>query len=98
MADKPALILHPIDAVGRTSLYNMVLFALSVIVGGIFLASPRIRHFMPFGSFTRSGIAREDLPVARECAEQSRTTPVKQFLVVVLPDGKIVTPKLAERM
>jgi hypothetical protein len=75
----------------------MVLFLLSVIVAAI-VAIPRIRHHIPFGSFTRSGIAREDISTARKAAEQSRIAgPMKKFLVVVLPDGKIVTPRVADQ-
>jgi hypothetical protein len=45
-----------------------------------------------------SGIARKDLAVGKECAEQPTITgTTKQFLVVVLPDGKVVNPLGSER-
>ena len=88
--------MHPIGAVGRTILYNMVLILLSVIFAAIIAAISMIRHRIVFGSSTRAEIAREN---AKELAEQSRVTgPIKQFLVVVLPDGKVVNPRLAEQL
>jgi hypothetical protein len=84
--------MHPIGAVGRTNLYNMVLILLSAV----FAAISMIRHHIAFGSSTRVEIAREN---AKELAEQSRLTgPIKRFLVVVLPDGKVVNPRLAEQL
>jgi hypothetical protein len=88
------MIMHPIGAVKRTSLYNMVLFLTSVIVAAIVVAISMIRHLIAFGSSTRAEIAREN---AKELAEQSRVTgPMKQFLVVVLPDGRVVNPRVAD--
>ena len=90
-----AVILHPIGAVGRTTGYNMDLFLLSVIVAALLFALPIVRRRISFGSSTRSGIAREHIAMAREGAEQTRiTTPMKQFLVVVLPDGRVIGPTL----
>jgi hypothetical protein len=67
----------------------MVLILLSIIVAAIAVAISMIHS--SFGSLAGSGVAREDIAVARE---QSRTTsPVKQFLVVVLPDGQVVNPR-----
>jgi hypothetical protein len=46
------------------------------------------------GSLTGSGIAKES--ILREGAEQSAIAdPTKQFLVVVLPDGRIVALRVA---
>jgi hypothetical protein len=42
-------------------------------------------------------MAREEFPVASELLRQSKFAgPMKQFLVVVLPDGKIVTTSFGE--
>jgi hypothetical protein len=98
---RPQSIMHPVCTVSRTSLYNMVLFVLSVIVAAIvaIVAIPRIRHHIPFGGFTRFGIARGDFSIARDRSEKSRIAgPMKQFLVVVLPDGKIITPRVADQL
>jgi hypothetical protein len=90
------LILHPIGPVARTNLYNMVLILLSVIFAAIIAAISMIRHHVFFGSFSRAEIAREN---AKELAEQSRVTgPIKQFLVVVLPDGRVVNSMVAEQL
>ena len=81
------VMLHPIGTVSRTTLYNMILFLLSVIVAAIVVSIPRARHRIWFGG---------DLSSTEERSEQSRiTSPVKQFLVVVLPDGTIVMPTVA---
>jgi hypothetical protein len=89
-------MMHLICMVSRTNLYNMALILISVIVAAILFANPKIRNRIVSEGWTRSGIVREDLSIARECAEQSATpSPLKQFLVVVLPDGTIVTPRLA---
>jgi hypothetical protein len=82
--------------VSRTTSYNMVLFLLSVVVATIVVAIPRIRNRIASGAWTRSGIVRGDFSIARECAQQSMVAgPTNQFLVVVLPDGTIVTPRVA---
>jgi hypothetical protein len=48
------------------------------------------------GSLSDSGIAKES--IVREATEQSAIAdPTKQILVVVLPDGKIVNPVVADR-
>ena len=74
----------------------MVLILTSIIVAAIVAAISMIRHHIAFGISTRAEIAREN---AKELAEQSRATrPIKQFLVVVLPDGKVVNPRLAEQL
>ena len=88
--------MHPICAVGRTNFYSMVLILLSIIVAAIAVATSVIRYGISFAGFTRSGIARKDIVMASERTERSR--PMKQFLVVVLPDGKIVTQRIADRL
>jgi hypothetical protein len=74
----------------------MVLILLSLIVAAILVAISMMRHRISFGSFARSGIAREDIAVARERPEQSSA--MKQFLIVVLPDGRVVNPSLADQL
>jgi len=74
----------------------MVFLLLVVVLAGIVVAIPRVRLRIWFGGLTRSEISREDLSIATERAEQSATpSPLKTFLVVVLPDGTIVTPRVA---
>jgi hypothetical protein len=91
------LIMHPTGPVRRTNLYNMVLILLSIIVAAIAVTISVTPRHSPFGGFTRSGIVREEIAKARERAEQPATADrTKQFLVVVLPDGKIVNPVLAD--
>ena len=81
--------MHPIGAVGRSHLYNMALIQLSVVLAAIVVAISIIRYHVSFGSFTGSGIAREDIAISGERAKQSTIAgPVKSYLVVVLPDGK----------
>jgi len=71
----------------------MVLILLSVIVAAIVVAIRRFRHRVWFGGWTGLGIARGDFSITGESAEQSATPgPLRPFLVVVLPDGTIVTP------
>jgi hypothetical protein len=51
-----------------------------------------------FGSLAGSGIAKEKSPIVRERAEHSRGAgQTRQFLVVVLPDGRVVDPMVADR-
>ena len=77
----------------------MVLILLSLIVAAIVVAVSKIRSRDSFGRFSRSGIASGDFSVARERSEQSRVPgPMQQFLLVVLPDGMIVTPRVADRL
>jgi hypothetical protein len=73
----------------------MVLILLSLIVAAIVFAVSMMRNRISFGSLIRSGIAKEDCSLTGASAEQSATPgPVKQFLVVVLPDGTIVAPRV----
>jgi len=77
----------------------MVLFLLSVIVAAIVVAISMIRNRISFGSLIRSGIGKEDYSITGASAEQSATpSPLKPFLVVVLPDGTIVTPRVADQL
>jgi hypothetical protein len=70
----------------------MVLILLFVFLSAIVVAISTFGRRLYFVSLTRSGITREEFSVASELADQSRVAgPMKQFLVVVLPDGKIVT-------
>jgi hypothetical protein len=74
----------------------MVLFLLSLIVAAILIAIQRIRNRIVIEGITPSGIARRDFSITTERAERSRAAgPPKKFLVVVLPDGTIVTPRVA---
>jgi hypothetical protein len=89
-------ILHPICMAIRTTLDNMVLILLFAIVAAILVAFPRTRNRIGFGGWTRFGTARENIPIARKHAEKSKVAgPIKQFFVVVLPDGTIATPRVA---
>jgi hypothetical protein len=72
----------------------MVLILLSVIVAAILIS--RIRNRNAIEVITRSGKGRGDFSIASGRVEQSRTADaVKPFLVVVLPDGTIVTSTVA---
>jgi hypothetical protein len=92
-------MMHLVCPISRTNLYNMICLLLSVILAAILIANPRIRSRIAPGAWTRSGIAGGDFSIARERFDQSRmTSPVKPILVVVLPDGTIVTPTAAGRL
>jgi hypothetical protein len=92
------VILHPICTAKRTSSCNMIFLLLSVVTAMIFVVIRKVRHRLPVGSLTHSEISREDLSITKVRAEQSSLTdPMKQFMVVVLPDGMIVTPKVTAR-
>jgi hypothetical protein len=72
----------------------MVLILLSVIFAAIVVANSIVRYQISFGRFIGAEIASENIAIAKECAEQLRIPdPIKQkFLVLVLPDGKVVNP------
>jgi hypothetical protein len=73
-----------------------ILLSLTVTVTMIVVAIPIIRNRISFGSLIRSGIAKEDFSITGESTEQGATPCTsKPFLVVVLPDGTIVTPRVA---
>ena len=75
----------------------MLLILLSLIVAAILIAISMMRHRISFVSLIRAGIAKEN-SIGKERAEQSRfASSTKQFLVVVLPDGKVVNPLASER-
>jgi hypothetical protein len=85
--------MHPICTASRTTLNNMFFFLLALIIVAIAVAISIFRHNISLGS----GIGREDSCIASERAGQSRISgSMKKFLVVVLPDGTIVTPRVAE--
>jgi hypothetical protein len=74
----------------------MVLILLSVIVAAIVVSISMMRHRISFGSLIRSGVGKEESIITGESAGQSVTpSPLKPFLVVVLPDGTIVTSRVA---
>jgi hypothetical protein len=70
----------------------MVLIPLSIIFAAFAVAfSMMIRRLTLLGNLTGSRVNREDIASTRTFAEQSPTaSPLRQFLVVVLPDGKVV--------
>jgi hypothetical protein len=72
----------------------MILILISLIIAAIGIAILTIRYRISVESLARSGIARDDITTAGERGEQSwDSDPTKQFLVVVLPDGKVVTTR-----
>ena len=74
----------------------MVLILLSIIVAAIAVAISMIHT--SFGTLSGSGAARENMAAGNERSEQPAiASPTKQFLVVVLPDGKVVNPMEADR-
>jgi hypothetical protein len=74
----------------------MVLILLSIIFAAIAVAISMIHS--SFGISAGSGIAREDIAIGKERSEQPTNTPqTKQFLVVVLPDGKVVNQMVTDR-
>ena len=56
--------MHPIDAVSRTNLYNMVLILLSIILAAIAVAASMIHT--SFGILAGSGIAKEDFSIVKK--------------------------------
>ena len=75
----------------------MFLILLSIILAAIAVAISMIRRLIiSRGNLADSGIAREEIAVAKACAEQF--SPMKRFLVVVLPDGKVVYPRVTDRI
>jgi hypothetical protein len=70
----------------------MILIPLSIIFAALAVAfSMMIRRPISLGNLTGSRVDREDIAIARKFAEQSPIAgPLRQFLVVVLPDGKVV--------
>ena len=73
----------------------MVLILFSVVLAATAVAISMIHS--SFGSLSDSGITKES--IVREDAEQKAIAgQARQFLVVVLPDGKVVTPRVAERV
>jgi hypothetical protein len=88
--------MHPGGPLRRTHLYNMVLIFLFTILAAIVVAISMI--YSSFGSLAGSGIAKENVSIVREGAEKSPVADqTTKFLIVVLPDGKIVNPVVADR-
>jgi hypothetical protein len=76
----------------------MVLILLSIIFAAIAIAISMTRCHSSIGSLAGSGIAKESFSIVREGAEQPTiASPTKHFLIVVLPDGKVVNPMVPER-
>ena len=74
----------------------MVLFLIFVTVAAIVVAIPSIRNCIVPRRFSHSRIARGGFSIATGRAVQSSVAgPVKQFLIVVLPDGTVITPRVA---
>jgi hypothetical protein len=74
----------------------LILLSLIVTVTMIVVAISMTRLRSSAGSLNRSGIGKEEFSVKGESAGQSVTPSVlKPFSVVVLPDGTIVTPRVA---
>jgi hypothetical protein len=77
----------------------MALILLSVLVAAILFAIPKIRNRIASEGCTRSGVVRKDSSITKEHVEQSRIAgSMKKFFVVVLPDGTIVNPRVADRV
>jgi hypothetical protein len=77
----------------------MALFLLSLIVATILVAISIFRHHIAFGSINRSEIAREGFSIAEKRADLSTVAgSMNQFLVVVLPDGKIVIQRVVDQL
>jgi hypothetical protein len=75
----------------------MFLLLLSIILAAIAVAISMIRRLMiSRGNLADSGTAREEIAIAKAGAEQF--SPMKRFLVVVLPDGKVVYPRAADQL
>jgi hypothetical protein len=74
----------------------MILILLSLIVAVIVVAISVFRHHIVVGCLNRSEIGRGDFSIAQERAKQSSVA--GPFLVIVLPDGKIITPRAAEQL
>jgi hypothetical protein len=77
----------------------MVFLLFSLVGAAIAVAILLFRQNLSAGSLIRSGITKGDFPIAREGAARSSVAgSLQQFLVVVLPDGKIVTPNATDRV
>jgi hypothetical protein len=71
----------------------MVALLLAVIVAALIAAIPIIRQRIKLGVYARSALPSGEFPVAGKPAGISRNpSPMKQFLVVILPDGTVVNP------
>jgi hypothetical protein len=71
----------------------MVVFLLAVIVAALTVAIPLIRQRIKLGVYARSALPGEEFPVLGKPTGISQgPSPMKQFLVVILPDGTVVNP------
>jgi hypothetical protein len=76
----------------------MVLILLSIILAAIAIAISMTRCHRSIGSLAGSGIVKGSSSIVKEGAEPSWSAgQTRQFLVVVLPDGKVVNPMAADR-
>jgi hypothetical protein len=74
----------------------LVLRSVIVAVTMIVVAISMMRHRISSGSLIRIGIGKEGFSMKGEIAELSAArNPLKAFLIVALPDGRIVTPTVA---
>jgi hypothetical protein len=73
----------------------MVLILLSIIVAAIAVAILMIHS--SFGSLSGSVIAKESI-VREGAGLPAIAGPTKQFLVVVLPDGRIIAERVAGKV
>jgi hypothetical protein len=86
--------MHPQGAERRISLHNMDFISLFVLFVAIAVAISMFRRHISLGNSAGSWLAREDLAFGKDRVDQSRLTrPPRQFLIVVLPDGKVVNPR-----
>ena len=94
-ASELALIMHLIRATKRIN-SKMALILLSIFLAATGVAISMIHT--SFGILSGSGIAREAIAKGKERSERSTNpSPTRQFLVVVLPDGKVVSPLVSKR-
>jgi hypothetical protein len=74
----------------------LILLSLIVTVAMIVVAISMMRHRSSAGSLIRTGVGKEEFSVKGESAGQSVTpSPLKPFLIVVLPDGTTVSTIVA---
>jgi hypothetical protein len=85
--------MHPTGMLRRINFQYMFLILLSIILAAIAVAISMIQRRISCGRLPDSGIAREDNAIAKG----RQFNPMKLFLVVVLPDGKVVYPRVADQ-
>lgn len=72
----------------------MAFILFSIILAAIAVAISMVHS--SFGSLAGSEIAKQSI-VRRDAEQPAIASSTKQFLVVVLPDGKVVNPIVADR-